>query len=248
MKDASGTLSKLEDLDLNSKAALMGSGLLLVVLIIGVSLAAYTLTPQRGAPSSTVVVASNPSTNLNGTTLLLSLKLPNGTRFTSASVAIGPYFSVVANQSYYFKDAAPGTYSFNMTGAPNYVLPATVKLAKGANYANLTVYPLQTIALVEGPGLQYNDTQPGPPIFVRNSTAVKVQIFNNSSQINDFAVVSNLNNFSAPNVLFSSVSETLLPGGSTNATFIVDTVGSLFYTSLIASQAKAGQYGYFYVT
>ena len=38
--------------------AMAGSGVLLGILIVGISLAAYALTPVRGTPSTKVIVAS----------------------------------------------------------------------------------------------------------------------------------------------------------------------------------------------
>ncbi|MDH2899494.1 MAG: hypothetical protein PXY39_00825, partial [archaeon] len=72
--------------------AMAGSGLLLAILIVGISLAAYALTPVRGTPSTKVIVASTSSNSLNET-LLLTLKLPNGTNFTSGKAFVGSYQS-----------------------------------------------------------------------------------------------------------------------------------------------------------
>lgn len=114
---------------------------------------------------------------------------------------------------------------------------------------NETIHPLRFFVLIETSGLAYNGTQPGPQLNVINGTAVKVEIFNNTSQINDFAVVvRNLSYTNQSNVLFNSLSNNLSPGGSTNDTFIVRTTGSYFYTSLIGSQSKDGEYGHFVST
>jgi hypothetical protein len=235
---------------MHTKYALAGSSVLLAVLIIGVSLAAYALTPMRGGPStSTVVVHTSSSNNLNETNLILSLKLPNGTSFTSGTAFVGSYASSVVNGSYLFSNITPGTYSLNYTGAPNiFIPPFTMKLSKGVNFVNETIYPLRFFVLVETSGLSYNGTQPGPSLSVRNNTAVRIEIFNNTTQINNFAVVLNLANVSQTNVLFNSLSNNLSPGGSTNDTFIVSRTGPFYYTSLIGSQSKDGENGRFLVT
>jgi hypothetical protein len=162
-------------------------------------------------------------------------------------VSIGDYPSTVVNGSYYFPDVAPGTYTLNVTDSVTFFAPESIKLSKGINYVNTTIYPLQSFRLVETGALTYNGTQPGPPIIVQNGTAVRVEIMNNTTQINDFAVVASLSNFSESNILFNSLSNTLSPGGSTNDTFIVNTIGDYYYTSLIGSQSKDGQYGFFFV-
>jgi Multicopper oxidase len=226
--------------------ALFGSVLLLGILIIGVSLAAYALTPSRGAPKTTTVTVQTTANTLKQTDLVLTLILPNGTHFVSGKAQIGLYSPRTVNGSYYFQNINPGMYSLNLTGAPGFfVLPFTMKLVEGVkNLVNETIYPLQYFVLVETSGLSYNDTQPGPLMKVHNATAVTVEILNNTTQINNFAIVLSLSNSSQSNIMFNSLSDNLPPGGSTNDTFIVNSLGSFYYTSLIGSQSKDGQYGY----
>lgn len=226
--------------------AMAGSGVLLAILIVGISLAAYALTPARGTPSTKVIVANTSSNSLNETNLLLTLKLPNGTNFTSGEAFVDSYQSIVSNGSYFFKNIKPGSYSLNFTGATSFfVPPLTMKLSNGTNLVNETIYPLRFFVLFETAGLSYNGTRPGPQLNVNNGTAVKVEIFNNTTQINDFAVVRNLSDANQSNVLFNSLSDNLSPGGSTNDTLIVSSAGSYYYTSLIGSQSKDGEYGHF---
>ncbi len=87
--------------------AMAGSGVLLGILFVWISLAAYALTPVRGTPSTKVIVASTSSNSLNETTLLLTLKLPNGTNFTSGKAFVGSYQSIVSNGCYFFKNIKP---------------------------------------------------------------------------------------------------------------------------------------------
>ena len=226
--------------------AIVGSGVLLAILIVGISLAAYALTPFRGTPSTKVIVANTSSNSLNETNLILTLKLPNGTNFTSGKAFVGSYQSIVSNGSYFFNNIKPGSYSLNFTGATSFfVPPLTMKLSDGTNLVNETIYPLRFFVLFEPSGLAYNGTQPGPQLNVKNGTAVEVEIFNNTTQINNFAVVRNLSDANQSNVLFNSLSDNLSPGGSTNDTFVVSSTGSYFYTSLIGSQSKDGEYGRF---
>jgi hypothetical protein len=233
---------------LRSRSALLGSALLLIILLIGVTIAAYVLTPVKGTPTTVVVVAkTTSSSNFNSTDLILSLRLPNGSLFTSGMITAGSYGSIIENGSYVFSNIQPGNYVLNLTSSPNYFLPESIKLAKGINSVNLTIYPLFRFTLFENPGLKYNDSSPGPLVSVSNGSAVRLQVFNNSSQINNIAIVNSLTNFSQSNVLFNSVSNSLSPGGSTNDTFIVSSTGFFYYASLFASQAKDGQYGYFNV-
>jgi hypothetical protein len=230
--------------------ALLGSALLLGIIIIGVSLVGYVLTPVRGAPSTKVIVPITTFASSNETSLILTLKLPNGTDFTSGRASVGPYNSSVVNGSYYFRGVTAGSYSLNYTGAPNFLVPPLTMILKNgvANLVNETIYPLRSFTLIETSGLSYNGTLPGPGITVKNDTAVRVKIFNNTTQIVDFAVVLNLANATQSNVLFNSLSNNLSAGGSTNDTFIVNSTGSFYYTSLIGSQSKDGEYGDFTVT
>jgi hypothetical protein len=229
--------------------ALLGSAALLAIIVIGISLAAYALTPARGVPSTKVVLATTSSASLNETSLILTLKLPNGTDFTTGRAFVSSYKSSVSNGSYFFKNILPGSYSLNYTGAPDfYIPPITLILKKGVNLVSETIYPLSSFVLYQTSGLAYNGTLPGPQIRVKNDTAVRVEIFNNTTQIIDFAVVLNLANATQSNVLFNSLSNNLSAGGSTNDTFIVNSTGSFYYTSLIGSQSKAGDYGDFVVS
>jgi hypothetical protein len=234
---------------MRSNYAMLGSGLLIAILVVGISLAAYAVTPIRGAPSAKVVVPSTSPNGLNQTSLILTLKLPNRTGFTSGMAFISSYKSNLVNGSYYFQNITAGSYTLNYTGAPNFFIPPfTMILKKGVkNLVNETIYPLSSIALFETSGLSYNGTQPGPQITVKNDTAVRVEILNNTTQINNFAVVVSLANVTLPTVLFNSLSNNLSPGGSTNDTFIVNATGSYYYTSLIGSQSKDGEYGHFVI-
>ncbi len=231
---------------MRARYALVGSAALLGTLLLVISLSAYALTPSRGLPSTSVITVKTTSNTLNQTDVIINLKLPNGTTFTGGIAQIGRYRANVTGGSYVFQDVAPGTYSLNFTAAPNFFVPPfTMKLAPGVkNLVNETIYPLEHFVLIETSGLKYNGTQPGPRLNVPNGSAVSVEIFNNTTQINDFAVVRNLSNSNQSNIMFNSLSDSLSPGGSARITFIVNETGYFYYTSLIGSQSKDGQYGY----
>jgi hypothetical protein len=116
------------------------------------------------------------------------------------------------------------------------------------NNLSVTVYPLSVFSLTATSSLSFNGTQPGPIISVRNATAVRLIIFNNTTQIFNIAVVSSLYNTSTSNVLFNSLSGTVNGGGTLTDTFIANKVGTFYYQSLIGNQAREGEYGYFTVS
>ncbi|MHB1908908.1 MAG: multicopper oxidase domain-containing protein [Nitrososphaerales archaeon] len=231
---------------MHRESALIGSAGLLVILIIGVIITAYIYTPVRGVAPKTVIVASTSSAERNQTELVLGLRLSNGSIFDEGNLTLGTYNSQVINQSYIFQNISPGSYSLNLTDVSGFFLPpATLEISKGENFARATIYPLVTFSLIETGALTYNGTRPGPSIVVKNGTAIILSLTNNTTQINDFAVVRDLGNTSQSNVLFNSLSNTLGPGGSSSDIFIVSSPGFYYYTSLIGSQSKDGQFGYF---
>jgi FtsP/CotA-like multicopper oxidase with cupredoxin domain len=222
---------------------------LLLILIAGVSLAGYALTPVKGEPSTSVIVATTSSTSINATKLIISLQLSNGTMYTSGSLFAGQYQSSYLNGSYVFQDIPPASYSLNFTGPNNiFFPPLKIVVQRGVNLVKAAIFPLESLKLVETSGFAYNGTLPGPTIDVRNGTAMRIELFNNTTQITDLAIVNSLSNFNQSSVEFNSVSNTLSPGGSTNDTFIVSSLGTFYYTSLIGSQARNGQYGHFIVS
>ncbi len=136
--------------------------MVLIVFLVAVTIAAYEVTPVKGAPTTVVIIAkTSSSSNFNSTEPILSLRLPNGSIFTSGEITAGPYGSSIENSSYIFSNIQPGDYALNLTSAPNYFLPESVKLAKGVNSVNLIIYPLFAFTLFENARLKYNDSSPG---------------------------------------------------------------------------------------
>jgi lipoprotein-anchoring transpeptidase ErfK/SrfK len=156
--------------------------------------------------------------------------------------------SNTTSNNYEFSPINPGSYSLNLTGVPGVYFPAiTTQVSPGVNLLSVVVFALKVFVLIATSNLSFNGTQPGPIITVRNNTAVRLVIHNNTTQIFNVAVVSSLYNTSTSNVLFNSLSSTVNAGGTLNDTFIVTKIGTFYYQSLIGNQAREGEYGYFTV-
>jgi len=148
-----------------------------------------------------------------------------------------------------FSDLSAGNYELNLTGVPNaYLPPVSAQVVQGENVLNLTVYPLAVFHLIDTPNLAFNGTQPGPIINVKNGTAVRIDISNNTTQVFSLAIVRNLYDITTDNVLFGSLSNTISAGGSVNNTFVASKSGTFYYQSMTGNQAREGEYGYFTVT
>jgi Multicopper oxidase len=148
-----------------------------------------------------------------------------------------------------FNGLNPGNYQLNLTNAGDVYLPPTsARISSGVNVLNLTVYQLTIFRLTDNSSLSFNGTQPAPSIYVRNGTATRLVIQNNTTQVFNVAVVASLYNTTIANTLFDSLSSTISAGGSVNDTFIVSEVGSFYYQSMTGNQARQGEYGSFIVT
>jgi Multicopper oxidase len=239
---------------LNKTTALIGTALLLTVIILGTALTAFLFTPQGSRQSATTqrITASISSVGSNATTeLVLSLRFPNGTKFSAGSlIAAGSTLSKPVNGDYFFSHLTPGNYSITTASSfPSglYLPSNTIGVNSGRNFANLTLYTLQVFVLIQTSGLSYNGTQPGPAIHGKNESAVRIVLRNNTTLIHNIAIVQTLGNSNATNILFSSNSNSLNPGGTTNDTFIVNEAGSFFYSCLIGSHSSDGEWGVFEV-
>ena len=163
------------------------------------------------------------------------------------------YAGSIGSQSfsdkYEFSPIDPGTYDLNLSDVSGvYLAPSSVKVLQGVDELNATVYPLSVFRIVETPNLSLNGTQPGPDIIVKNATAVTFIVNNNTTLIQNLAVVSNLYNTNYSSVLFDSLSNTINAGGTVNQTFVVNQEGYFYYTCLIGNDAKAGEFGPFVVS
>jgi hypothetical protein len=226
--------------------------MLLGLIMASTIVVALFVTPTRGTPSHSVIVASTTSSSVvgNKTALTVFLRFANGTQLSSGRMFLG---NIPSNRTttcgYGFYSVTPGTYPMNLTGEPTVFLPPTsIRVLSGSNVAVLTVYPLVVFSLYLSSSPGYNGSSPGPDLQVKNGTAVRVVITNNSTLIHDFAVVATVFNTSSSNVLFNSLSETMNAGGSTTDTFIVNSSGYFFYEDLIGSHARDGYYGFFIAT
>jgi len=178
----------------------------------------------------------------------VTLTFPNGTRLTKGSLHAGSLTANFSSGRFVFTGLSSGNYELNLTGVNNtYLQPVTARVSPGLNPQNLTVYPVFTFHLTVVESLSFNGTQPGPIINVRNDSAIRLVIRNNTTQVFNVAVVANLYNTSADNALFNSLSSTISAGGSVNDTLIVTQVGTFYYQSMTGNQARQGEYGYFTV-
>ncbi len=243
---------------MNRWPALLGSGLLLSVLVIAMVLTAVFYVPQQSVPTHvttiitahaiTSVVTTTSSTTVNATELTVMMDFPNGSTFDSGILSAGTLSANATRGEFFFPKIAPGTYPLALKNTTHvYLLPTNLKLRAGLNYANVTVYQMNTFVIYLNNGLSMNGTQPGPAIIAHNASAVELVIINNSTLIHNVGVVMNLGNASSLNILFNSLSLTLSAGGSTNDTFIVTRTGNFYYEDLIGDHALAGDYGFFYV-
>jgi hypothetical protein len=234
---------------LQRSGALIASGLLLLCIISATAIAAHFATPVRGQPSVQTVSATTLTTVptiTNSTELLVTLSFPNGTKLLNGSLYSGTTRANLTSGKFEFSGLGPGNYQLNLTKTENtYLPPTSAKVSSGLNLLNLTVYQLVIFHLIDNSSLFFNGTQPGPPIYVKNDTATKLVIRNNTSQVFNVAVVMDLYNTTAANVLFDSLSSTISAGGSVNETFIVSEVGSFYYQSMTGNQARQGEYGFF---
>jgi hypothetical protein len=185
----------------------------------------------------------------NSTQLSVTASFPNGTKLSNGTLYAGTIGANLTSGHFNFNNLGPGSYQLNLTGTPNtYLPPVRAQVSLGLNFLNLTVYQLAIVHLTDNSSLSFNGTQPGPTIEVKNGTATKLVIQNNTTQVFNIAVVSDLYNTSSSNILFNSLSSTTSAGGSVNDTFIVSQVGEFYYQSMTGNQAKQGEYGFFTVT
>jgi hypothetical protein len=228
--------------------SLVASAALLLCIIAATAIAAHYATPSRGQPSiHTVSVTTTPAVT-NSTQLIVDLAFSNGTILTNGSLLAGSMPGSLVSGHFVFNGLGPGSYPLNLTASSNvYLPPITARVSPGTNILNLTIYQLATFHLAVTWQLAFNGTQPGPIINVVNGSAVRIVIQNNTTQVFDIAVVQNLYNTSADNVLFNSLSSTISAGGSADDTFIVSTPATFYYQSMTGNQAKQGEYGYFSV-
>ena len=230
-------------------ASIVASALLLSVIIIATAFAAILSVPNAAAPPTVISVSVNSSATTKSTSLFVRLSFPNGTIFTDGRMYAGSIRSQVFSDKYEFSPIDPGTYDLNLGNVSGvYLPPSSVKVLQGVDELNVTVYPLSVFRIVETPNLSLNNTRPGPEIIVKNSTAVTFIVNNNTTLIQNLAVVSNLYNTNYSSVLFDSLSSTINAGGTVNQTFVVDQVGYFYYTCLIGNDASTGEFGLFVVT
>ena len=239
---------------MKTASAILGTSLLLGVLIVGTVVAAtfYKIPKiETVAPSTSTIVASTSSvksTTSESTELFVRLIFPNRTESTKGILSAGPFSANGTSGAYPFPKITPGNYTLSLSGAPEvYLPPTTLDVSLGSNYANVTVYKLNTFLLYDTNGLTLNGTQPGPPIQVANGTAVRIVLRNNTTLIHNIAVVKNLSNTNSSNIMFDSTSQTLNAGGTTNDTFVVTIPGSYYYADLIGNYAHDGEWGFFLV-
>ncbi|MHB8566678.1 MAG: multicopper oxidase domain-containing protein [Nitrososphaerales archaeon] len=235
---------------MQTQSALIATSLLLLMILSATIVSSIILSPSNLSPkSSTTVITARVTTSSGASTsLVVSLSFPNSTRFSEGALLASQHQSVVTNGSYVFNSLVPGNYSMSVSGNESVFLPpTTIKVSPGTSYANLTIYTLKIFTLIETSGLSYNNSQHGPAIIVENGTGVRIIIKNNTTLIHNLGVVQALGNVNASNIMFSSLSETLNAGGSTNDTFLVNKVGSFYYECLIGNHARDGEYGFFIV-
>ncbi len=233
-------------------ASIIASAVVLGIILGATAFIAIVSAPDRGRPPATVLTATLPITTkatTNSTELIVHLYFPNGTQLMSGNMFANNFENKNISEKFIFSPISPGTYTLNLTQVPGVFLPPTVaQVTPGLNNLSVTVYPLHVFVLIAASSLSFNGTLPGPIISVKNESAVRLIIFNNTTQIFNIAVVSSLYNTSTSNVLFNSLSGTVNGGGTLTDTFIVDKVGTFYYESLIGNQARQGEYGYFTVS
>jgi hypothetical protein len=229
--------------------SLIASGLLLSVILASITIVAITTTPNREqALTSTSLIVSRETSSTNLTTLAVKLFFPNGTGENVGEMYAGSFESQHVRNQYLFDNITPGTYQRNLTGASGIYFPSgAVRVSSGTNFLNITVYQLEAFDIVVTAGPTLNYSSPGPTITVLNGTMVRFAIYNNTTLIQNLAVVKMLNNTESSNVLFNSSSDTINAGGSVNDTFVVSKVGSFFYECLIGNDARDGESGQFIV-
>ena len=236
---------------------------MLLLIISATVLVAHFATPVSGQPTIHTISATTAITTIhtisattevttssvsNSTQLLVTLAFPNGTKLTNGSLYAGTIPANYTSGQFEFQGLGPGNYQLNLTGAGSVFLPPiSAHVSSGMNLLNLTLYPLISFHIFDTSNLSFNGTQPGPIISVKNGSAVKLLIQNNTTQIFNIAIVDNLYNTSADNVLFDSLSSTISAGGSVSAIFVASKVGTFYYQSMTGSEAKQGEYGYFTV-
>lgn len=228
---------------------MIASALLLSVILVSVTVVAMSATRPRGnLQTSSSLVVSTVASKTNSTDLVVRLAFPNGTNPKVGALQAGSLQGRLLEGNYVFNNVTPGVYPLNFTGGPNIYFPsATVKVSAGVNSLNVTVYQLETFDILVGTGPLLNGSTPAPTIQVTNDTVVRFAIHNNTTLIQNLAIVGSLNNTEYSNVLFNSLSETISAGGSANDTFLVSNTGSYFYACLIGNDARLGEYGYFLV-
>ncbi len=230
-------------------SSLIASGLLLGIILISVTIVATTATPNRThLHTSTSLVVSTVATKTNMTKLVVRIAFPNGTTPDVGELKIGSISGERVGSQFVFDNVTPGTYQLNFSKALGIYFPAAnVKILPGLNSLNVTVYQLEVFQIVVTQGPSLNGSTPAPIIRVPNDTVVQFEILNNTTLIQNLAVVDTLNNTEYSNVLFNSLSETISAGGSANDTFVVSQSGTFYYACLIGNDAKAGEYGFFLV-
>ena len=230
-------------------SSLIASGLLLTFILLSVSLVALTTTPSRGIiETTTSVVVSRETSKTNTTVLAVRLYFPNGTSPQAGNMDAGSYHSEFIDNQYVFGGIAPGNYQLNWTGGPDIFFPSVqVKVTPGINSLNVSVFQLETFDIIVTAGPELNGSVPAPTIKVPNNTVVQFYIHNNTTLIQNLAIVSSLNNTNFSSIMFNSLSNNIGAGGSTNDTFIVNRTGNFFYECLIGNDARAGEYGEFLV-
>jgi len=194
------------------------------------------------------IVASTTTAATNSTNLVVQLFFPNGTSVNSGEMTAGSLQSKHLNDQYLFDNITAGMYQLNFTNSGAVYFPATqVKVSNGVNVLNVTVYQLEVFHIIVNSGPTLNNTVPAPPISVLNDTVVQFVIYNNTTLIQNLAVVNTLYNSNYSNILFNSLSDSVSAGGTVNEIVHVSKIGLFYYECLIGNDAKDGEYGYFQV-
>ena len=208
-----------------------------------------TATPSRGSLETTSsLVVSTVASKTNRTQLVVRIAFPNGSSPNVGDLFAGSLEAQHQDNKYVFNNVTPGLYQLNFSGSPGIYFPiSSAKVLAGLNSLNVTVYQLETFDIVVTEGPMFNNSTPAPLIQVPNDTVVQFAIHNNTTLIQNVAVVDSLNNTEYSSVLFNSLSETIGAGGSSNDTFLVSKTGGFFYACLIGNDAKLGEFGLFLV-
>lgn len=230
-------------------SSLLASGLLLLIILLSVSLVALTATPSRGVlQTATSIVVKRETTKTNTTFLAVKLSFPNGTIPQVGTMNAGTFESEFIDRQYVFGNITPGQYKLNWSGSPDIYFPSVqVEVTPGMNSLNITVFQQESFDIFVTAGPELNGTVPAPSIRVLNNTVVQFFIHNNTTLIQNLAVVSSLNNTNYSSIMFNSLSNNIGAGGSSNDTFVVSHAGKFFYECLIGNDARAGEYGEFIV-